>query len=746
MADSFAILSSYELRFSHRNLLRKCLELCGLDASTISISAALPREFSGKTKTADVRHELAAQQARIEHELGGSKWILALGAEAFGYLSGRFKLKGWIGTPLAVGDRTIVATWEPGFLRGAGGRQYLRSFVRHIERVRDLSTGLLEKWEWPRLVVDNGPELIDALATLATVPGYLGCDIETNGGELEHTLIRCIGFGNRDLGVSVPYPFADSATEDAVRSCLLRDGLVFQNGGFDIPILTRNGLAPTGRTEDLLHAHAILAPKSQHSLAFIGGDETHADGWKALHAEDDDEEKDGWATTDPAEMREIRVYNSKDSCMQGFLFPRILERMTSIQQGLYREKMVEDGIARRMHMKGFPLNTWRQTRRRKVTQSIIVPIQDELKELAAIAGVPDLNLNSPLQLQNLYFSKFRVRPVKYDKETGNPSLDVEALEKYTTHENEKARNFSSLLLNYRMHSKVLSTYLEKMKPWADGRIHATFKASGAITGRWAAARPNFFNQPAKIRDMYIAEPGSLYAGADYNALEGRTSALLAGAETLLEWFNDGVDIHTYNAKAIFSVDKPTKSQRNIAKLVFFASIYGAVPTTVWKRMNIMAAKFARQARKEPPPLIPLTQVEAAQKKLFETHPQYPRWFRKQVDFAEKNGCAMEYLSGRTVPFHGHVDYNVAINYSSQAMAQFAAGRALRGLSAELNWVDEYVAMFLYDEIGIIVPKEKANWGVDLLKKHMIQTLEYEGRSVRLDIEPGIGRSWKEAKP
>ncbi len=743
--NDFVVLTSWKLRFSHQKLLERCFDLAGVSPRVVEV---LPIAYSGKLKVSELREKLAAEQERIEAAVDGSKWILALGETAFGYVSGRFKLKGWIGTPLQTDARTVIASWEPAFLRGAGGRPYLRSFVRHIERIRDLSTGLVEPWTWPQIIVGDGNEakLLGALYRLYTDRGYVGCDIETNGGELETTRIRCIGFGNRSLGVSVPYPFRTPRIKAAVQRLMERDALVFQNGVFDLPILERHGLRASGRTEDLLHAHSIYAPKQQHGLAFIGGDETHADGWKALHNEDDDDTKDGWNTTDPKEMRDIRIYNAKDSIMQGYLFERIYGRLDDTQRALYAGKMREDAVARRMHQRGFPLNIEVRELHRKRLTSELGPLKAELMTAAALAGMPDLNLNSVPQLHELYFRKFKVRPVKYDRDTGNPQLDVEALEKYSTHENDKCREFSNMLLNYRMHNKVLTTYIEKMIPWQDGNIHSVFKPSGTITGRWSSARPNFLNQPPRIRDMYIAPPGSVYVGADYNALEGRTSALLARADKLLGWFADGIDIHTYNAKAIFNTDKPTKAQRNIAKLVFFASIYGAVPATVWRQMNIAAAKYARRAGQPTPPLVPLRTVELAQKKLFETHPEYPRWHAEQKAFAEKNGFAMEHFSGRRLPFYGVVDPNVAINFGSQGLAAEIAGKALLGIDSELNWVDEYLTMYLYDEMGIIVPAHRAYWGVDVLHRNMVQTREYQGRKVTLEIEIGVDQDWYGAKP
>lgn len=70
---------------------------------------------------------------------------------------------------------------------------------------------------------------------------------------------------------------------------------------------------------------------------------------------------------------------------------------------------------------------------------------------------------------------------------------------------------TNAILDVRGYVKLLSTYVEKLpgSTGDDDRIHATFKALGADTGRMASAEPNLQNIPSKasdIRHMFRATP------------------------------------------------------------------------------------------------------------------------------------------------------------------------------------------------------------------------------------------------
>ena len=115
-----------------------------------------------------------------------------------------------------------------------------------------------------------------------------------------------------------------------------------------------------------------------------------------------------------------------------------------------------------------------------------------------------------------------------------------------------------------------------------GRVHTTFSQATAVTGRLASTDPNLQNIPVRtaegrrIREAFIAPPGSVIVSADYSQIELRIMAHLSSDPALLRAFHEGADIHRATAADIFGVPlaEVTTDQRRYIKAVNFGLIYG----------------------------------------------------------------------------------------------------------------------------------------------------------------------------
>jgi DNA polymerase-1 len=203
----------------------------------------------------------------------------------------------------------------------------------------------------------------------------------------------------------------------------------------------------------------------------------------------------------------------------------------------------------------------------------------ELEQTAyQLAGQP-FNLNSPKQLGEIFFEKLKL-PVVKKTPTGAPSTDEEVLQKL-------AEDFPlpKILLEFRGLAKLKSTYtdkLPKMVNRATGRVHTNYAQAVAVTGRLASNDPNLQNIPIRskegrrIREAFIAPPGSVIVSADYSQIELRIMAHISGDEAMLRAFAEGVDIHRATAAEIFGVPpgEVQAEQRRYAKVINFGLIYG----------------------------------------------------------------------------------------------------------------------------------------------------------------------------
>ena len=203
----------------------------------------------------------------------------------------------------------------------------------------------------------------------------------------------------------------------------------------------------------------------------------------------------------------------------------------------------------------------------------------ELEQKAhELAGGP-FNLGSPKQIGEIFFGKLQL-PVIKKTPSGAPSTDEEVLQKL-------AEDFPlpKVLLEHRSLSKLKSTYTDKLPKMVNretGRVHTNYAQAVAVTGRLSSNDPNLQNIPIRtaegrrIREAFIAPPGSVIVSADYSQIELRIMAHISGDEAMLRAFAEGEDIHRATAAEIFGVApaEVESEQRRYAKVINFGLIYG----------------------------------------------------------------------------------------------------------------------------------------------------------------------------
>lgn len=218
---------------------------------------------------------------------------------------------------------------------------------------------------------------------------------------------------------------------------------------------------------------------------------------------------------------------------------------------------------------------------RKELMDAGIVIGEKINELTAqiyrIAG-EEFNINSPQQLGVILFEKMGL---PFGKKTKRGyATGIEVLEKL-----KDEYEIVGLILEYRMYSKLKSTYIEGLLPLihTDKKIHAHFQQTVAATGRISCTEPNLQNIPIrqelgrKLRKAFVPENEEyVLVGADYSQIELRILAHLSQDPLLIDAFNHGDDIHKITASKVFGVpeDQVTPLQRSNAKAVNFGVIYG----------------------------------------------------------------------------------------------------------------------------------------------------------------------------
>jgi DNA polymerase-1 len=195
-----------------------------------------------------------------------------------------------------------------------------------------------------------------------------------------------------------------------------------------------------------------------------------------------------------------------------------------------------------------------------------------------LAGQP-FNLGSPKQIGEIFFTKLGL-PVVKKTPSGAPSTDEEVLEKLAEDYPLPAR-----ILEHRSLSKLKGTYTDKLAQMAlprTGRVHTHYAQAVAVTGRLSSNDPNLQNIPIRtpegrrVREAFVAPPGSVIASADYSQIELRIMAHISEDQALLKAFHEGMDVHRATAAEVFGVpvDQVSSEQRRYAKVINFGLIYG----------------------------------------------------------------------------------------------------------------------------------------------------------------------------
>ncbi|MEK7617059.1 MAG: DNA polymerase [Patescibacteria group bacterium] len=363
------------------------------------------------------------------------------------------------------------------------------------------------------------------------------------------------------------------------------------------------------------------------------------------------------------------------------------------------------------------------------------------KEIYSKVG-HQFNLNSPKQLQVVLFDELRL-PVFKKTKTGR-STDEETL-----HELSSAHPVIALLLEYRTLFKLVSTYIDALPKSVgeDGRIHSTFNVEGSATGRISSQNPNLQNIPIKgemggeIRKAFVAPKGKVLLAADYSQIELRVMAHLCKDRNLQKAFEEGLDIHAATASKIFKVplDKVTKEQRNVAKTMNFATLYGQGPHALSRQLGV-EYEIARQYIAE----------------YFEGFPKVREWVEKTLEFGYENGY-VETLWGRRryIPeFKADnrmikaAGERAAINHPVQGTAADMIKRAMVDIDSSLRGASatkQSCSMILqvHDELLFECTPRSVREVAKMVKDKMENALKL---SVPVVVDLKIGPNWGEMKP
>lgn len=349
------------------------------------------------------------------------------------------------------------------------------------------------------------------------------------------------------------------------------------------------------------------------------------------------------------------------------------------------------------------------------------------------------NINSPSQLGEVLFEKLGLKSGKRGK-NGKYSTNADILEKLA-----EEHPVAGKVLKYRFFQKLLSTYIDGLRPYIDKNslVHTTYNQTITATGRLSSANPNLQNIPIReeegreLRKMFVPREGHIFIDADYSQIELRLLAHFSGCKELVEAYNEGKDIHSITASQVFGVplNEVTSKMRREAKAVNFGIIYGISEFGLSRNLGISFSTAKEYIAK-----------------YFATYSAVKDYMNSNVEFAREHGYVST-LTGRRrfIPeiksanvnlrqFGERAAMNMPLQGSSADIIKIAMINVYNRLKKE--GLKSKLILQVHDELVLDCPECEAEKAADILKFEMENAVKL---AVPLTVEVHSGKNWYDAK-
>lgn len=367
----------------------------------------------------------------------------------------------------------------------------------------------------------------------------------------------------------------------------------------------------------------------------------------------------------------------------------------------------------------------------------------EARKLAAQAGpeFAELNPGSPTQLRKLFFEKCGLAPIHYT-EKGAVSTGYDALMAIRKQaDNSFAARIAQHVLDYRDADKLLGTYIRGMAPPpGQNRCYGQWKAHTTVSGRWSCTGVPLQTLSATTRELFIAAPGNVFVECDLSSAEGRTIALLAPSDKLLNIFDTGGDVYCIIGSSMFGT-KVVKGDklRQLAKVSFLSFNYGAQADTAF---NLF---WADENIRKSFPNLTVRDVEALQNKYRKVLPEIFEWGKAEQKASQKRGYYYCPWNKRRIPFYGPAELSMAANQPNQIGVSAWMHNTMRKALPRLPDFQAELRTMVHDSITAECPEKVSQDVADMLVSAMEGTLTLNGRSVQMKAEYKIGRTLRDVK-
>ena len=619
---------------------------------------------------------------------------------------------------------------------------------------KDLSTGKVESAKPQKAAVDRSlytilsteDGLLAYIEKLKAVP-YFAFDTETTSLNYMQANIVGVSFStapNEAVYIPLAHDYIDAPeqldrkwTLEQLKPLLEDDAVlkVGQNLKYDAHVLANHGIHLRGIAHDtMLESYVLNSTSSKHNMDALAKEHLDHDciSFESLAGKGAKQ-----LTFNQIEVEQASQYAAEDADITLRLHEVLKQKLSDSESllSLYQEvELPLVQVLTYMEKEGAYVNA---TKLHQQSEEIKTRLAELEKHAFELAG-EEFNLNSPKQLQTIFFEKLEL-PIIKKTPKGQPSTAEEVLVELSL-----TYDLPKVILEHRGLAKLKNTYTDKLPQMihpATGRVHTSYQQAVTATGRLSSTDPNLQNIPIrneqgrKIRQAFEAPKGTIMVAADYSQIELRIMAHLSGDKGLLDAFAKGKDIHKATAAEIMGVDESevTSEQRRHAKAVNFGLIYGMSAFGLARQIGV--------GRKEAQEYIDI---------YFERYPGVRDYMERTRDVAAKQGY-VETLFGRRLHLP---EINSSNGMRRQAAERTAINAPMQGTAADIikramvkmfDWVsqetDIKMIMQVHDELVFEVPEDQLEDCKAKIKTIMEAAADLD---VPLVVDVGCGANWDEA--
>ncbi len=351
----------------------------------------------------------------------------------------------------------------------------------------------------------------------------------------------------------------------------------------------------------------------------------------------------------------------------------------------------------------------------------------------------EFTIGSPAQLGEVLFGELGLSRKRRGK-TGF-STDARVLAQI-----REEHEIVAAVEQWRELTKLKNTYLDALPALIDpasGRIHTTFNQVSAATGRLSSTNPNLQNIPIRsevgrpVRSCFVAAGGNRLLSADYNQVELRVLAHVAGEDVLRQIFASGEDVHSATAAGIIGADPNaiTPGERSKAKMVNYGIAYGLSAFGLADRLQIDREEAATYIAR-----------------YFERFPAVRGFIDETIAGAETSGFVATLMGRRRrIPelrsnqrqrrqLGERLAVNTVIQGTAADIIKLAMVNCHRALGE--SGLETKLVLQIHDELLFEGPAGEMEAAAELVEREMCGAFELDPP---LAVDVGVGGDWLSAK-